>query len=78
MHPDSSIVCRTSRFALPMISMHPLDEDWYEGITQKLRWTGSLRNDGARPLKRPRDAADLPPCSGVSPIPRIADDNTEP
>ena len=25
---DSSIVCRTSRYALPMINMHPLDEDW--------------------------------------------------
>ncbi|KAI3424137.1 hypothetical protein D9Q98_009497 [Chlorella vulgaris] len=41
---DSSIVCRTSRHALPMINMHPLDEDWYEGITQKLSWTGSLRH----------------------------------
>uniref|UniRef100_A0A1D2A851 NAD kinase 2, chloroplastic n=1 Tax=Auxenochlorella protothecoides TaxID=3075 RepID=A0A1D2A851_AUXPR len=40
---DSSIVCRASRYALPMINRHPLDEDWYEGITQKLRWTGSLR-----------------------------------
>lgn len=26
---DSSIVCRTSRYALPMINMHPLDEDWW-------------------------------------------------
>ncbi|PRW51101.1 ATP-dependent zinc metalloprotease FTSH chloroplastic isoform A [Chlorella sorokiniana] len=44
---DSSIVCRTSRYALPMINMHPLDEDWYEGITQKLSWTGStLRSFG--------------------------------
>jgi hypothetical protein len=25
---DSSIVCRTSTYALPMINMHPLDEDW--------------------------------------------------
>lgn len=40
---DSSIVCRTASYALPMINMHPLDEDWYEGITQKLKWTGSLR-----------------------------------
>ncbi|EFN53556.1 hypothetical protein CHLNCDRAFT_136701 [Chlorella variabilis] len=44
---DSSILCRTSRHALPMINMHPLDEDWYEGITQKLSWTGSLRHGGA-------------------------------
>eukprot|EP00887_Chlorella_sp_A99_P006919 scaffold2.g6919.t1 len=43
---DSSIVCRTSTYALPMINMHPLDEDWYEGITQKLKWTGSLRTQG--------------------------------
>ncbi|PSC74131.1 ATP-NAD kinase [Micractinium conductrix] len=40
---DSSIVCRTSKYALPCINMHPLDEDWYEGITQKLSWTGSSR-----------------------------------
>lgn len=25
---DSSIVCRASRYALPMINRHPLDEDW--------------------------------------------------
>jgi NAD+ kinase len=25
---DSSIVCRPSTYALPMINMHPLDEDW--------------------------------------------------
>ncbi|GAB4813418.1 hypothetical protein N2152v2_000464 [Parachlorella kessleri] len=41
---DSSIVCKTANYALPMINMHPLDEDWYEGITQKLKWTGSLRS----------------------------------
>ena len=45
MRRGSSIVCKTSKFALPMITMHPLDEDWYEGITAKLKWTGSLRND---------------------------------
>ena len=44
MRRGASIVCRTSQFALPMITMHPLDEDWYEGITAKLKWTGSLRN----------------------------------
>ena len=50
---DSSIVCRTSEYALPMINMHPLDEDWYEGITQKLKWTGSLRSQGgSRPHNR--------------------------
>lgn len=43
MPRDSSVMCRAARFALPMINRHPLDEDWYEGITQKLRWTGSLR-----------------------------------
>jgi NAD+ kinase len=46
---DSSIVCRTSLHALPMINMHPLDEDWYEGITQKLNWTGSLRHGAPSP-----------------------------
>lgn len=25
---DSSIVCKTATYALPMINMHPLDEDW--------------------------------------------------
>ena len=44
VRPGASIVCKTSQFALPMINMHPLDEDWYEGITAKLKWTGSLRN----------------------------------
>ncbi|KDD75820.1 ATP-NAD kinase [Helicosporidium sp. ATCC 50920] len=48
MPPDSYIICRTSSHALPMISMHPLDEDWYEGITQKLKWTGSLRDHQGR------------------------------
>lgn len=26
---------------LPLCAQHPLDEDWFEGITQKLSWTGS-------------------------------------
>lgn len=43
---NSTIVCRTSQYALPLINMHPLDEDWYEGITAKLRWNGSLRGAG--------------------------------
>lgn len=47
MRRGTSIVCRTSRYALPMINMHPLDEDWYEGITAKLKWTGSLRSQAA-------------------------------
>ena len=30
---------------LPVLLLqHPLDEDWYEGISQKLGWTGSLRH----------------------------------
>lgn len=44
MRRGSSIVCRPSQFALPMITMHALDDDWFEGITAKLKWTGSLRN----------------------------------
>ncbi|KAL4515606.1 hypothetical protein Ndes2526B_g03744 [Nannochloris sp. 'desiccata'] len=44
LRKGSSVVCRASRYALPMITMHPLDEDWYEGITAKLKWTGSLRH----------------------------------
>jgi len=39
---DGSIIARPCEYALPMINMHPLDEDWYEGIVQKLHWTGSL------------------------------------
>jgi len=44
MRKGSSVVCRASRYAVPMITMHPLDEDWYEGITAKLKWTGSIRD----------------------------------
>lgn len=54
---DSSIVCRTSRYALPMINMHPLDEDWYEGITQKLAWTGSLTRHGSPRFRGDRGGA---------------------
>lgn len=41
---ETSLLCRPCQFALPMITMHPLDEDWYEGITQKLNWAGSLHH----------------------------------
>lgn len=44
IHKGWSIVCETAKYALPSICMHPLDEDWYEGITAKLQWTGSLRS----------------------------------
>lgn len=47
MRRGSSIVCRPSQFAMPMITMHALDDDWFEGITAKLRWTGSLQNQAA-------------------------------
>lgn len=46
MRRGSSVVCSTARYALPMICMHPLDGDFYEGITAKLKWTGSLRSQG--------------------------------
>ena len=36
---DSSVVCRTSRYALPMINMHPLDEDWC-GARSQGGWSG--------------------------------------
>jgi hypothetical protein len=38
----ASVVCRTANYALPCINMHALDEDWFEGITAKLRWTGNI------------------------------------
>jgi len=44
IHKGWSVVCETAKYALPSICMHPLDEDWYEGITAKLQWTGSLRS----------------------------------
>ena len=43
---DSTIKCKTSVYALPMINLSPLDGDWYEGIVQKLKWTGSIRDNG--------------------------------
>lgn len=53
MQKDWSIVCKTAKFALPSVNMHALDEDWYEGITAKLSWTGSLRSQ--RSFYSPRD-----------------------
>eukprot|EP00891_Asterochloris_glomerata_P006042 jgi/Astpho2/6042/Aster-03996 len=41
---DSSIRCTTSQCALPMINLGYLDRDWYEGITQKLKWNVAIRD----------------------------------
>jgi len=40
----SAIRCTTSKCALPMVSLGYLDRDWYEGITQKLKWNDPIRD----------------------------------
>ena len=42
---DSSIRCTTSQCALPMINLGKLDHDWYQGITQKLKWNVPIREE---------------------------------
>ncbi|KAG1655845.1 hypothetical protein FOA52_008287 [Chlamydomonas sp. UWO 241] len=39
----SSVMLRSTENALPMVNMSRLDTDWFEGITQKLKWNLSLR-----------------------------------
>ena len=41
----SSIRCSTSQCALPMVNLGRLDSDWYEGITQKLKWNVPIREE---------------------------------
>lgn len=43
MRKDSSLLVTTSLYPLPMINLGELDSDWYEGITQKLKWNQSIR-----------------------------------
>ena len=33
--------CSTSFCALPMVSLGKVEEEWFQGITQKLRWNSS-------------------------------------
>ncbi|BDA49473.1 NAD(H) kinase 1 [Coccomyxa sp. Obi] len=51
MMAGSSIRCTTSLCALPVINLAPLDNDWYDGIVQKLKWNVSIS---------PREVARLP------------------
>ena len=37
----SSMRCSTSFCALPMVSLGKVEEEWFQGITQKLRWNSS-------------------------------------
>lgn len=37
------LVFRTSLCPLPLINLGRLDKDWYEGITQKLKWNQCIR-----------------------------------
>ncbi|GAX73346.1 hypothetical protein CEUSTIGMA_g799.t1 [Chlamydomonas eustigma] len=53
----SSVVVEGTRNPLPMINSLPLDSDWYEGITQKLKWNLSLRRV-PRPLGYPPHLSD--------------------
>ncbi|KAI8469594.1 MAG: ATP-NAD kinase-like domain-containing protein [Monoraphidium minutum] len=43
VHRGGAVRFRTSLCPLPLISKGSLDSDWYEGITQKLKWNQSIR-----------------------------------
>ncbi|EIE19085.1 ATP-NAD kinase [Coccomyxa subellipsoidea C-169] len=49
MMAGSSMRCTTSLCALPVINLAPLDNDWYDGIVQKLKWNVSIREIGRLP-----------------------------
>jgi len=42
LEPGSSIQCQTSECPMPVVNLRKLDHDWYEGITQKLKWNDPL------------------------------------
>ena len=37
--------CSTSFCALPMVSMGQVEEEWFQGITEKLKWNSSPAED---------------------------------
>ncbi|GMH44864.1 hypothetical protein BSKO_12816 [Bryopsis sp. KO-2023] len=45
----SAVHLTASLYPLPMINMGRLDSDWYEGITQKLKWNASIVEPPSRP-----------------------------
>ncbi|CAD7701822.1 unnamed protein product [Ostreobium quekettii] len=45
----SSVRLTTSLCPLPLITVGELDADWYEGITQKLKWNQSIIDQPKRP-----------------------------
>lgn len=49
----SSVHISTSLFPLPLINMGELDSDWYEGITQKLKWNQSIIEPPQKPAGVP-------------------------
>lgn len=54
MARGSIIKCTTSLCAVPFINLGPLDNDWYDGIVQKLKWNVSARELRKLPsLKKP-------------------------
>eukprot|EP01025_Chloroclados_australasicus_P028175 TRINITY_DN27973_c1_g4_i1.p1 TRINITY_DN27973_c1_g4~~TRINITY_DN27973_c1_g4_i1.p1 ORF type:complete len:420 (-),score=24.96 TRINITY_DN27973_c1_g4_i1:281-1441(-) len=42
--PGSTLQFKTSLCPLPMINLSRFDKDWYEGITQKLKWNLNIRS----------------------------------
>lgn len=57
----SSLRLTSSTYPLPLINIGKYDADWYEGITQKLKWNQSItgvgdQGNGADPLNsKPND-----------------------
>lgn len=53
-----SVRITTSMCPLPLINVGELDSDWYEGITQKLKWNQSI-------IEPPRGSEDVPNAVGA-------------
>lgn len=71
LEPGSSIQCHTSECPMPVVNLGQLDHDWYEGITQKLKWNDPIT--GKQPnSKRPKMPQLGERWQGRSPPERIA------
>lgn len=42
LHQDCTLHVTTSLCPLPMINLATMDQDWYEGITHKLKWCAAV------------------------------------
>mmetsp|Transcript_364 Transcript_364/g.1123 ORF Transcript_364/g.1123 Transcript_364/m.1123 type:complete len:413 (-) Transcript_364:69-1307(-) len=51
LQPGASIQCQTSLCPMPVVNLGKLDHDWYESITQKLKWNEPIviHQNGEKP-----------------------------